>query len=134
MASSESAHPRVFRIALALSCLLLLLLPAVSVMDELARKINGIDWNKLQRQAKKVQASTASAMKDLVVSLRMRCFFSGRPRLSPTVCDLSLTIVSCLCALLLNARLFVCALTRYPLFAAASLDDGSREQGPRSLR
>lgn len=37
-------------------------------MDELARKINGIDWNKLQRQAKKVQASTASAMKDLVVS------------------------------------------------------------------
>jgi hypothetical protein len=42
---------------------------AAFAMDELARKINGIDWNKLQKQARKVQASTASAMKDLVVRL-----------------------------------------------------------------
>lgn len=37
-------------------------------MDDISRKIKAIDWAKLQRQAKKVQASTASALKDLVMT------------------------------------------------------------------
>lgn len=37
-------------------------------MDELNRKFRAIDWAKLQRQARKVQASTASALKDLVMT------------------------------------------------------------------
>jgi hypothetical protein len=37
-------------------------------MDDISRKLKSIDWARLQRQAKKVQASTASALKDLVMT------------------------------------------------------------------
>lgn len=37
-------------------------------MDELSRKFRSIDWKNLQKQAKKVQASTASALKDMVMT------------------------------------------------------------------
>jgi hypothetical protein len=37
-------------------------------MDDISRKLKSIDWSRLQRQAKKVQASTASALKDLVMT------------------------------------------------------------------
>lgn len=37
-------------------------------MDDLSRKFKAFDWKGLQKQAKKVQASTASALKDLVMT------------------------------------------------------------------
>lgn len=37
-------------------------------MDDMSRKFKSIDWKGLQKQAKKVQASTASALKDLVMT------------------------------------------------------------------
>lgn len=40
----------------------------LATMDEINRKFRAIDWAKLQRQARKVQASTASALKDLVMT------------------------------------------------------------------
>ncbi|KAI0563833.1 ENTH domain containing protein [Gracilaria domingensis] len=37
-------------------------------MDEISRKIRNIDWKGLQKSARKVQASTASALKDMVMT------------------------------------------------------------------
>ncbi|CAN8074851.1 unnamed protein product [Agarophyton chilense] len=37
-------------------------------MDEISRKIRNIDWKSLQKSARKVQASTASALKDMVMT------------------------------------------------------------------
>lgn len=37
-------------------------------MDELSRKFRSIDWKGLQKSARKVQASTASALKDMVMT------------------------------------------------------------------
>lgn len=37
-------------------------------MDELSRKFRSIDWKGLQKQARRVQASTASALKDMVMT------------------------------------------------------------------
>ncbi|PXF42147.1 Epsin-3 [Gracilariopsis chorda] len=37
-------------------------------MDEISRKFRSIDWKSLQKSARKVQASTASALKDMVMT------------------------------------------------------------------
>lgn len=37
-------------------------------MDDLSRKFRGIDWKGLQKSARKMQASTASALKDMVMT------------------------------------------------------------------